>query len=340
MPSRSGEGPASRDRHNRALPIAAAAVSLLILALLFEVFCQAYARIVVFPRLESRRENPLHYYRAAENPVLGYELEPDTDLVKEDRRLHINRYGLREDSDDLAEGKQKLAILGDSVVFGVSHSQERTIPALVQQEIDPSGDRIKVLNFSVGGYAIAQLLVQLEEKDRIYDVDAVVYLLNFNDFARHDSIYEGADNGMYRTYVRPTLMSPFFVRKAIYRMKKGGKNGSEGWYRWFYEGNEERGQAILAEMARMGREQGFRFGVVLLPSGLSYTDAGYGLRDLHERLGEFLAAEGIPYVDPVDLFGQDLESYYDPTDHFHDAGNEKMASLIVEFVESDAFRSQ
>ena len=95
----------------------------------------------------------------------------------------------------------------------------------------------------------------------------------------------------------------------------------------------------MLEMARYARAEDFRFGVVLLPSGLSYTADGYGLRDLHERLAGFLAEQEIPYRDPVDLFGRDLEAYYDPTDHFHEAGNEKMASLIAEFLRSEAFGS-
>lgn len=327
-------------RHARALALATAAASLLLLALLFEGFCQVYARTVVFPHLEARRENPRHYYRASANPILGYELAPGAEVVHHGRELRINRYGLRQDGDDLGEGKRRVAILGDSVTFGVFETQDRTIPALVQRELDPSAERILVLNFAVGGYAMAQLAEQLEEKNRIYDVDDAVYLLNFNDFARHNSIYEGADSGMYRTYVRPVVMSPFFVRKAIYRLMKGGKNGSERWYRWFFEGNFERGQDLLLRMARDGRDEGFRFGVVVLPSGLSYGEAGYGLRDLHERLDAFLADAGIPFVDPVDIFGADVETYYDPTDHFHPAGNERMAKLIAEFVDSDAFRSQ
>ena len=273
--------PPRRDR--RTLVLGAAAAALLIFALLFEGFCQIYARLVVFPSLEALRQSDRHFYRASENPVLGYELKPSSKFVNGDRVLRINRFGIRDDSDELFDEKRKLAILGDSVVFGMGHTQEETIPGRVQQQIDPDGERVKVLNFSVAGYAITQLLVQLQEKNRIYDVDDVVYLLNFNDFARHDSVYEGADNGNFRIYVRPTFMSAFFVRKAVYRMQKGDRFGSERWYRWFYNGNEERGQTLLSDMARYGRDEGFRFGVVLLPSGLSYSEHGYGLRDIHER---------------------------------------------------------
>jgi lysophospholipase L1-like esterase len=313
----------------RALSIAAAILSTVLLVGMFEVACQVYARLVVFPRLEANKENPRHYYRAADNPILGYELQPDSEVMHEGRTLHINRFGLREDSDDLAVGKRRVAILGDSVVFGVSHSQENTIPALVQQQLETTGERVKVLNFSVGGYALAQLLAQLRDKNEIYDVDDVVYLLNFNDFARHDSTYEGADNGLYRTYVRPTFMSPFFVRKAIYRLKKGEKNGSVGWYRWFYEGNEERGQEILSRMAQLGKTEGFNFGVVLLPSGLSFEEDGYMLTDLHERMRGFLEKAGIPYLDPLAQMERDVDRYWDPTDHFHEAGNREIARVIA-----------
>ena len=61
----------------RALSIAAAILSVLVLALVFESFCQVYARWVIFPRLEAREESPRFYYRASENRILGYELEPE-----------------------------------------------------------------------------------------------------------------------------------------------------------------------------------------------------------------------------------------------------------------------
>ena len=188
------------------------------------------------------------------------------------------------------------------------------------------------------GYSLAQLLVHLKEKNRIYDVDDVVFLLNFNDFAWQDSIYEGADNGRYRTYVRPAFMSLFFIRKAVYRTMKGGANGSEQWYRWLFEGNEKRGPSVLLEMNDYARTEGFRFGVVLLPSGFSYTKDGYGLRDVHKRMTRFFAERQIPSRDPIDAFRLGYGRYYDPTDHFRDAGNRKMANLIAEFLRSKAFR--
>jgi len=317
--------------------IATAIASLFIIAVLLEVFCQVFARTFVFPRLEAIRAHPRHYYRASSNPTLGFELKPEMEVTHEGRRLYINRYGIRDRSDDVAQEKRKIAILGDSVAFGVKHSQEKTISALVQKELDPLGEDVAVLNFAVPGYSLTQLLVNLKLKNRIYDVDDVVYLLNFNDFAWQDSIYEGADNGRYRTYVRPTSMSLFFVRKAVYRTMKGGPNGNEGWYRWFFEGNEKRGQAVLLEMADYARAEGFRFGVVLLPSGISYTEDGYGLRDVHKRLTRFFAERQIPNLDPIEVFGRGRESYYDPTDHFREAGNRKMASLIAEFLRRRAF---
>lgn len=156
--------PPRRDR--RTLALGAAALSLLILALLFEGFCQVYARLVVFPSLEALRQSDRHFYRASENPVLGYELKPSSTFVHGDRVLRINRFGIREDSDEVFDEKRKFAILGDSVVFGIGHTQEETITGQVQQRIDPDAERIKVLNFSVPGYALAQLHVHLREKTR------------------------------------------------------------------------------------------------------------------------------------------------------------------------------
>ena len=107
--------------------------------MLLEIFCQVFARSVVFSRLEAIRVHPRHYCRASMNPALGFELAPEMEVTHEGHRLYINRYGIRKQSDDLENGKRKIAILGDSVAFGMKHSQENTISALVQNELDPTG---------------------------------------------------------------------------------------------------------------------------------------------------------------------------------------------------------
>ena len=178
---------------------------------------------------------------------------------------------------------------------------------------------------------MAGIVEYLKLKDAIYDVDDVIYLLNPNDFSRYNSIYEGADNGMYRSYRRPTVMSLWFVRKAVYRAVKRGPS-SVRWYKWFFAGNEEIGYGHLRELAAYAEANGARFSVVLMPAGIAYGDDGYALADMYGRIGAFLRAEGILHVDPTGEFGANKERYFDHTDHFYPAGNERMAQIMGNLI--------
>ncbi len=299
--------------------------------LLFELLCQVYARAVVFPRLDALRENPRHYYRPSASPLLAYELDPGRRIEHDAKLLAINRWGIRDLDDDLAHDRWRLAVLGDSVVFGVEHSQERTISALLQDELDPEGREVRVFNLGLGGLNLAELVEYLRVKDAIYDLDEVVYLMNLNDLAPRNSIYEGADNGMYRTYERPWLMSPLFLRKAVYWWVKDGFGGP-GWYQWMFDGNADYARTELGRMAEYARQHDIRLSVVLLPSGVSYQPDGYRLAAAHEELSAFLEAEGIPHLDPREAFAADPARDFDATDHPHDAGNLRMAQQMAGFL--------
>ena len=315
---------------NLALALAALGVSLALAELGF----QAFARLVIFPDWDRDMARSNFFLARSEDPVLAYELAPGYELDKDGKRLRINRFGLRADSDDLFENRRKLALLGDSVTTGVGHSQERTIDHLLEQGLRATGDDRVVLNFGVPGYGTHELAEFLRRKNAIYHVDDVVYLLNPNDFARRDSVYEGADNGLYRMFVRPAWQTPWFLRKSVYRLVKGGAVVSPRWYRWLFAGNEARAQADLRDMAATCAEAGAGFSVVLMPSGVSYGPEGYALADMYARLSAFLASAGIPALTLVDAFREEPGRYFDESDHLFDAGNERMAELIAAFVRS------
>jgi len=310
------------------------AVTFLIVGLVtFEVACRIYAWARVDPHFARMLDSPRLYLRESENPVLGYELMPGAERGTAERVLEINDHGIRDDSDGLFPDKYRIAMLGDSATLGVSHSQQNTVSGRLQARLDPAGERTKVFNFGVGGYSVEEIDENLRVKDAIYDVDEVVYLMHMNDFARRHSIYEGADNGSYRMFNRPSFYGPWFLRKAVYRYKKAEQTGgSVGWYLWMFEGNEERGRHHIRAMSKYAAEQGARFSVLLMPSGLAYSDGEYGLADMNERISTFLREEGIPFVSPVEEFSQGTDGLIDNTEHFTLAGNELLAELVAELI--------
>ncbi|MEE2677774.1 MAG: hypothetical protein VX546_04270 [Myxococcota bacterium] len=305
-------------------------LTLALFALLaFELAAQVYARTVVFPGFDRTQADPRHYYQPSANPVLAYELRPDNDVDTEKRRLRVNRWGIRESSDAVDQNVRRAAILGDSVVFGVTHDQALTLSARVEKELDPAGGHLRVYNFGLGGLNMREISEYLEVNNAIYDVSDVVYLLNPNDYAPRNTVYEGADNGLYRMYERPVFMTPWFVRKAIYRINKGGP-ASVRWYEWMFAGNETWGQEALLRMKAYAEEREIGFSVVLLPSIHAFSEDGtYTLADINQRIASFLEDQNILYIDARFSFQDDPQQYLDPTDHLHVAGAERMASVLA-----------
>ena len=297
--------------------------------LLFEVACQIYARTVLFPRFDALRANPRHYYRTSASPVLSYELMPGSIVHHGDRTLKVNDEGIRETSDEIDRDAHRVAVLGDSVVFGVAHDQDDTLSARVERLLDPQGGEVQSYNFGMGGMNMVEVAEFFQLKNEAYDVQDVVYLLNLNDYARRNSVYEGADNGLYRMFQRPTLMSPWFVRKAIYRLNKQGPASTQ-WYQWMFDGNQEWGERALLDMRDYAAERGIRFSVVLLPSVHGYEEDGsYTLAHIHDDITDFLTAEGIVHLDPREDFAEDPARFLDPTDHFHPEGVRMMSKYLA-----------
>ena len=316
--------------------LALAAGALLFAVVAAEGVCQGIARLVILPGFDRNMARANFFVAPSDDPLLTYEMKAGFALESDGKWLRINRYGLRADSDDLFEGRTKIALLGDSVTMGAAHSQDRTMEALLEARLRAAGSEAVVLNFGVPGYATRELLEFLKRKNEIYHANQVLYLLNPNDFARRDSVTEGGDNGLYRMYARPVLQLPWFLRKAVYRLHKAPL---VGWYRWMFAANEAEAERDIAAMAAVCTAAGAGFSVVLLPSGAAYGPNGYALAEMYGRLTDFLRAAGIPVLSPIAEFGSDPGRFFDPSDHLWDAGNERMAELMHGFLAEPVARA-
>jgi hypothetical protein len=306
-------------------------LKLLLAALLFtvllELACQGYA-FVLGRQWARLRSQPDHFCRLSSDAILGYELKPGVVLHKDDRTLAINRFGIRDDSDSKFDGVRKVAVLGDSVVFSTGFSQEETIPALLQSELDPTTNRTRVLNFGVPGYNLSELVEQLKVKDAAYHVDDVIYLMNPNDFCRRNTMFEGADNGLYRMYCPPRFKSVWFARKLIYRLHKGDPV-TPGWYLWVYAGEANAGFRDLETMADYCASAKKGFTVVLLPAGCAYEGKTYALDNMYDEIASWLKQREIAFTNPVAAFGESPRTLFTSTDHLTIQGNRLMAGVIA-----------
>lgn len=306
-----------------------ALASVLVSLVLAELGCQLYARLVIFSSWDRDMRLPRHFLARSQDPILAYELASGFEIETDGRRLRINRFGLRADWDEVPSARWRIAILGDSVTMGAGHSQERTIDRLLEARLREAGIDAAVLNFGVPGYATRELLRFLSLKAPVHRPHHVLYLLNPNDFSRRDSVYEGADNGLYRMYVRPSWLLPWFLRKGAYRLHK---RDAIGWYRWLFAANESGAQADIRAMVRESASGGAGFSVVLLPSGAAYGPNDYALDEMVQRIVAFLEAEQVAVLAPIDEFRDEPARFFDDSDHLWDAGNQRMAEILERFL--------
>lgn len=274
--------------------------------------------------LEAQRNDPQHYYTASDDPALRYVLKPGYRFEKDGSRIAINLFGIRDDTDIISHSL-KIALLGDSVPFGVRLSQEDTPPAALQRL---TGDGTKILNFGTPGYNLDEIQHYLELKYPLYRPQQIFYVLNLNDFSRRDTMYEGADNGLYRMYSRPFFKSVFLIRKAIYHYMKGGGESSVRWYRWLYEGNKEWGLPIIKKMVDYIRGNHGEITVILYPPGVAYENGNFVMQDVLDDISAYLKENGISTYAPVRDFNKNTTELQDSSDHLTRAGSEVMAAVI------------
>jgi hypothetical protein len=307
------------------------AIQIVVCLALLEIASQAYYFFVVENALDKFRHSEWFYYSKSPDPALAFELERGLKVSVPTRRLNVNQRGIREDSEESFGDKVRIGILGDSATFGTGLSQDATLPADLQRLLDPNVTSLKVFNFGLPGYGLEEMPIWLKRVTEQYRPNGILYLLNMNDFSRRDSIYEGADNGLYRIFKPPTLVLPFLVRKAIYRHHKGDSFSSLGWYRWLFDGNRDWALHKIVEMNRYAQDNKMRFAVAVLPAGIAYAGDGYRLAAEQTAIMDFLKQSNIA---TIDLTAALTAKSFDNTDHFNKAGAEEAAQALATPVRS------
>ncbi|WP_133255967.1 SGNH/GDSL hydrolase family protein [Rhodopseudomonas palustris] len=321
---------------SRRVKIIGAVAMLIVLLVSAEIAASAFYYLVVKPQLDATKAEPGHYYRASDNPRLVYELIPGYRGSHDGRDLHINSLGLRGPELSAVKDRPRIAILGDSVTFGIWHADAEALPHLTGVELQNGcGRGAEVLNLGVPGYGAQEIREQFQVKSAATSPDAAVYLLNLNDFARRETPYEGADAGLYRMYHPPLLKLPFFIRKVAYRFEKGtllgGMNPTLQWYRWLIGGTSQQTFDDIAAMAAFAKSRGISFAVFVLPSGLALEGGTNALADEHKAIAEALQARGITVASDASGFIS-TPSLFDPTDHLTGPGNHLAAAELAMFI--------
>jgi len=130
----------------------------------------------------------------SDNPVLHFELTPHppsmwTDVFGEQYEVRINRHGMRgpEVEQRKAEGVFRVAVVGDSFVFGAGVEESATLPAQLEARLaERAGQPLEVLNFGVGAYNALQESELIATRVLDFAPDLLIWVYYINDLEEQD----------------------------------------------------------------------------------------------------------------------------------------------------------
>ncbi len=267
--------------------------------------------------------------------------------LADDDRLRVtnrvNALGLREDWDAVPPrrpGELRVAVLGDSFVYGESVERDEALPAQLETALAAhrGGAPVRVFNLGVCDNGTAQEAARYRALQPALQPDVLVLVAYLNDFTRTNPAYALRDiyePGVERSWAaRHSYLVGHLA--ARWRLRRA-RERTIAWYR----------ASVLAgmpaEFAPAGAEivalrdfaeaRGARFVVAFFP--WLYDLDAYPLDALHAHLGAFARAHGIALVDLLEVFrghGDEALRVSPANEHPNPRAHRMAAEAIARFL--------
>lgn len=138
-------------------------------------------------------------------PEISYTLKPNSCLRFKGYRIYTNEYGFRIPRNikvSKEKGIFRVALLGDSIVFGYNTHEDFTISSILKEDLKkykiPGINKVEILNFGIPGYNMTQYLAVLKKYGLKYKPDVIVVGISIlNDF-----------DGYFQSYLKRGLLNP------------------------------------------------------------------------------------------------------------------------------------
>ena len=153
-------------------------------ALLMSAAFEAGLRVRGYAPLSELQGNEVwRFLRAADDPMLAYELIPLTRGHAFGTDVSVNALGFRgpEVAVPKPAGTRRIVVLGDSITFGNDLPVEATYPWRVEALLREAGRNVEVCNLGVTGYDTLQEALALERIGLGLEPDLVVVGFCLND---------------------------------------------------------------------------------------------------------------------------------------------------------------
>lgn len=242
---------------------------------------------------------PWHFpqVRYQSDPRVIFTLRPDQEAYTADKKADINARGLRGPlvPYERTPGMLRILILGDSIAFGYGVEESDSVGARLTARLAARGLRAEVINTGVPSYNVEQEVGYLAAEGARYRPDWVLLAVCWNDINEKSSVRVTSDGwlataGDQEAGPLVTLMETptgYALRNVIKRSRllyavTQGLRGVRDYFQpeehaQFRDdvlaGREsikvkrgwERMETSLSDLARQGREGGFRILVVTFP---------------------------------------------------------------------------
>lgn len=261
------------------------------------------------------------------------------------------------------EGVQRVAVLGDSLVWGELLAREDTLPAVLEGRLEGAAE---VLNFGVSGYDTVQELGWYRRQVRAFAPDHLVLLFCLNDLLTMSGpfhLYASSEARMAYAAERAWIEGEAPLRnETISRLWLTERTGEGSqvlaalrhvgrWHRLFtlpggyvdeillsfaHEARAGRMERALAELGEALDADGVSGTVVISPA--LYWWHRYQWGGAHERVRRAAEAAGLAVVDPMAQWaGEDPTPLRFEGDNLHytPAGIERLADVIAPVLEEE-----
>lgn len=342
-PTASGESRKLSLQKRVAFILLANLIAFCVLALLGEVGCRMFTPQVKYGTLPDWMLGDMLRFSA--DIYLGWELQPD--------RLDHNSAGTRggEVAREKAQGVRRIAMIGDSVTYGLGVQAEEAFPSLLESKLrHPGRGPVEVLNFGVPGYSTFQEYTQLKNRGLSFSPDLVVMTFTPDDVETSPVIINvGGKQALFRNQFERSGLFNNPAHWALFR--------NSHFYRLLYKsaalacvGREQNFDSVFVQPEvgwknvcrtnELCKEHGVEFLLVISPYLLPYvTEEDREEMQRYEktldRIREFVARDGLALLDLGPLYDRHvgrLKLKPEDYEHLNPAGHELVAEALFERI--------
>jgi len=297
-------------------------------------------------------------YRRSEDAALVYEPVPNATVAMPYGPAGFSAQSMRDDREhamDPVAGKTRVAVVGDSIVWGEDLPQRATLPQALQREL---GDGWEVLNFGVTGYDTVQEAEWYRVRVRAFHpaIVVVVYCLNdafiasgpFNKWATPEELRAKDDQDALAQKLAPVREETIedlsrreeehaafrlFARaRTVWRVRRYEHDPAyTDEYLLLYGEKDkfDRTTGALSRLASDVRADGAAAHLVVSPMLRSWST--YHWASIHERVADAARASGFVVHDPLATLRashREEEIRIDSL-HYNAAGTTALAAFIA-----------